>query len=108
MRAVWNDTLWKGPPPGVQVWSVEEGLAPLTEARKPFRQNYQTMLEAVLGPGLPPVPCTTYDPRFAGSQRQRLALTKLSPRQDRRQPSNFASHPGLRQPGPRGSAHALG
>jgi hypothetical protein len=58
--------------------SVAEALELLAAIRAEFEWNYQTMLDDVLGPGLPTAVCTIYDARFPEPRRRRLAATALT------------------------------
>lgn len=72
-----NDALRQEAILGQEARSVGEGLARLAGAVDRFRQEYRTMLDAVLARRLPTAVCTIYDPRFVDPQRQRLAVAGL-------------------------------
>jgi lysophospholipase L1-like esterase len=58
--------------------SVGEGLGRLAAVRERFRQDYDAMLDAVLGRRVPVAVCTVYDPRFPDPARRRLAIAGLT------------------------------
>lgn len=73
-----NDTLRQEAVLREPARSVGEALDRLAQVRARFRQEYQTMLDAVLARALPTAVCTIYDPRFPDPVRQRLAVAGLA------------------------------
>jgi hypothetical protein len=57
--------------------SVGEVMAKLASISEQFAQEYQAMVDAVLGLGLPVALCTIYDGRFDDPEEQRLCSTAL-------------------------------
>jgi lysophospholipase L1-like esterase len=58
--------------------STAEVLERFATIRDRFQTSYREMLESVLGPGLPTVLCTIYDPRFPDPRIQRSAVIGLA------------------------------
>ncbi|HEY0522709.1 MAG TPA: SGNH/GDSL hydrolase family protein [Stellaceae bacterium] len=58
--------------------SMTDALERLADLRERFELDYRTMLEGVLGHGLPAAVCTIYDGRFSNPQRRRIAVTALT------------------------------
>jgi hypothetical protein len=58
--------------------SVAHGLSRIATLRESFEQDYRTMLDVLLGRGLPAAVCTVYDPRFPGPERRRVAIVALA------------------------------
>lgn len=73
-----NDALRHEAVFGESARGVGEALLRLAAVRERFRRDYETMLDALLGRGLPAAVCTIYDPRFPDPVRQRLAVAGLA------------------------------
>ncbi len=58
--------------------SVADALATLTSIRDNFAAEYQAMLEAVVGAGLPTAICTVYDALLPDLRERSLASTALT------------------------------
>lgn len=58
--------------------SVGEVVAQFADISERFAKDYNAMIDAVLGRGVPVALCTVYDGRFDDRQEQRLASTALT------------------------------
>jgi hypothetical protein len=58
--------------------SMAGAIGRLATIRERFLEEYRTMLDAAMRPGLPVAVCTIYDARFPDPQRQRLAVAGLT------------------------------
>ena len=72
-----NDLLAEVAVLGKAVRTVGEGLRLLGAIQARFRDDYERLLRAVTGHGLPSCVCTVYDPRFADAELQQEAMTAL-------------------------------
>lgn len=72
-----NDALGASTVLLAQISSVGEAMARLATIRDAFAEDYATMLDTVLGHGLPTAICTIYDARFPDPAQRRVANTAL-------------------------------
>jgi hypothetical protein len=73
-----NDALAEASLLNQAVTSVAEALELMTRVRERFQSAYVSMLDELLGRGLPLAVCTIYDPRFPDPLQRRVAATALT------------------------------
>jgi hypothetical protein len=73
-----NDALQQASILSERASSVAEVMVKMADVRDSFLRDYHTMLESLVGRGLPLIACTIYYPRFSDAMMQRMTTAALA------------------------------